>query len=470
MLRWRFPKTGREAITASAIGLAALSVVTLIKGYTFLGDHELGLRDRAYLTAADTQASRVSPPFLLLNVSQKDQYRLGYPAVTPRDLLAKLMMLAAAGNPKLIVMDSDLGWSDGTDREAKLYDALATIAAKGRPVVLLVRAPFGRTDGPPAEMADAGRPDVLRPTPYDALVARSPNLIWVSALAPIDGDGITRRYLIGTRVCRAGKSLLLPSAQLTGCVALTNARRLPALRAVDPEEACLADGAPPPRRDPTQTFECAGHDWSIGLEGASADVAYRMRWELPVGTPRPQQLAQGSDIPVEEVEIVDALDLAEHADAVDAQAQFSGRVVIIGSSADVAGDRHRTSLGDMPGMLVIANAIRSALELGPRARASIWLSITATILMSLITYFSWAAIQRIKGIQQFVVKEAAAPALNLFWIFAITVLMPSEHVVDLLAPQFAVTLYLVVIGSMAELRERNAASAEIEPSPTEETI
>lgn len=459
----------RELAIAVAIGLIGLLVVSLIKEHTFLGDQELGLQDRSYVAGADTRASSIAPPFLLLNLSQKDQHRLGYPAVAPRGLLAKLVTLAAAGDPRLIVIDADLGWSGDPAGEADLVAALSAIAARKQPVVLLVRAPFGRTDGPPVEASPALEPDVLRATPYDSVVARSPNLLWVSALAPVAGDGMTRRYRVAARVCRGGQSLTLPSVQLAACTALSSPRRLAALHAAAaPGASCGNDGTPAPASPPSM-FQCAGYDWPIGREGAEADIAYRMSWELPRGVPRPQQRAEGSDIPVEEVEITDALDLVDHAAMVDAKTQFSGRVVIIGSSADMASDRHRTALGPMPGMMVIANAIRSGVEQGPVVRTSIWLNLLATIVISAITYLTWAAIQRLQGIRLFILRIAAAPALNLFWIFLFTVILPTGRVLEFLFPQFAVTLYLMVLEAKAELGLRRRGEVPVPSGPDGET-
>lgn len=459
----RIPKAVHELALAIAIGLFALFIFSLIKGHTFLGDQELGLQDRSYVSQADTGASDVVPPFLLLNLSQKDHLKLGYPAVAPRGLLAKLLTMAAAGDPHLIVLDADLGWSGDAAGEEELKAALKAIAARKKPVLLLVRSPFGRDDGPPIDASPASEPDVLRGTPYDGVVSTAPNLFWVSALAPIDGDGLTRRYRVATRVCRDRQSLTLPSVQLAACVALSDRGRLPALHAAAaPGPACTEEGAPV-KLSVLSMFRCAGHDWPIGREGAEADIAYRMSWELPSGVSRPQQIAKGSDIPVEEVEIADALDLVEHADMIDVKAQFAGRVVIIGSSADVVGDRQRTALGPMPGMLVIANAIRSGAEQGPSIQSSLLLNLIATIVISAISYLAWAAVQRLTGIRGFIFRQTAAPALGLFWMILFTVVLPTGHVVEFLFPQFAVTLYLVVLEALVELHLQRSQSA---PTPT----
>ncbi len=444
----------RELAIAILIGLIGLLIMSLIKGYTFLGDQELALQDRTYVAQANTRASRNAPPFLLLNLSQKAQYQLGYPPVTPRGLLSRLLTLAAQGQPATIVVDIDLGWSGDAQGEAELLSALASIAARNQPAVLLVRAPFSRTDGPPLDQSPAVEPDVMSSTPYDELVDRATNLLWVSALAPIDGDGLTRRYRIAPRVCRAGESLTLPSVQLATCAALSGPDRLAELDSeVGPGPPCWPDGLPSPP-PVASSFQCAGREWPLGPRRTEADIAYRMSWVLPRGEARPQQQVTDTGIQVEELEIVDALDLLEHVETADPAALFAGRVVIIGSSAGFTGDQHRTALGSMPGMMVIANAIRSGIDEGPYVRSNVWLNILATLAISTVTYVSWAGLQAVQGARLLIVRVAAAPALNLFWIFLFTTVLPTSHVLEFLFPQFAVTLYLTVLEARSEVRSR----------------
>jgi len=427
----------RDASIAVAVGLASFLAVYWLKDYTFIGDEALGLQDRAYLTRADTEASKIVPPFLLIDLSQADQYRLGYPPVAPRGLLAKLIGLAASGRPRLIVVDADLGWPGPPNEEAELKDALSAVAGKGEPPVLLIRQPFARSDGV--------APDVLRPTPYDAIVERSPDIAWASALAPLDADGVTRRYTVAVPACRNGRAVLLAGVQPAACAMLEGQRSAMWLKAAD-APACGTPAATP------APFVCGGYQWALDRPSATAEIAYRMRWKLPAGRTRPQTILPGRSIAVEEVETVDALDLARNASSVDPSSQFGGRVVVIGSSAEQVGDLHRTPVGMMPGMLVIANAIRSALELGPVPRSGMWLSLIGTALMSLASFFLWFWIRRVRGVGHLVFKEATAPLVSAFWIFVISVALPSAHIAEFLFPQIVVTLYLVIAAGFEEAR------------------
>ncbi len=367
--------------------------------------------------------------------------------MTPRALLAKLVTLAASGRPKLIVIDIDLGWSGRDGEEAKLRDALGAIAAKGKPATLIVRQPFGRADGPPLEEHKPGPPDVLRRTPYDTLVAGSRNIQWVSALGPIDGDGVSRRYFVSVPACRSGETLWLPGVQVAACAALGGA--INKLRLATPgSKTCRADGTPMAGARDASRFPCSGYAWPTAETGATSEIAYSMSWIPPEGRRRPLV----GEPAVEEVEIIDALDLANHSDALDVSAQFKDRTVIFGSSAEHLADLHRTSIGMMPGMLVVANAIRSASEIGPARRSDFWLGAVTVVLMSLATFLLWVAIRRVRGFGHLIFKEAAAPLLSIFWMFAIAIALPEAPVLDFLFPQVILSLYLVVAYAVREAR------------------
>jgi CHASE2 domain-containing sensor protein len=185
-----------------------------------------------------------------------------------------------------------------------------------------------------------------------------------------------------------------------------------------------------------------------------------MSWKPRDGTSRPQIALTGSDRQVEEAEVLDALALAGTANRPPAASLFAGRVVIIGSSAAHAADIHQTAIGEMPGMMVIANAVRSARQNGQVARDGMLLSLFVTAIMSLLTWLVWRLIRRVR-LSHLVFKDAAAPIMNLFWLFFISVLLPAAHCEAFLYPQIIVALFLVIIQG---LREGHEVSS---PAPAE---
>ncbi len=272
-------------MTAIAVALVAFVAVYVIKDYSFLGDEEAGLQDRVYLTRADTAASTQVPPFVVVDFSQADQRLMGYPPVVPRDRIAKLLALIAQGQPALVILDIDIGWTAAPADEAALKQVIAAWGRTSAAPLLIVRQPFGRTDDT--------SPDVMTETGYDGAVAAAPNVFWVSALAPLDGDGVARRYEVSPSVCHADRTERLVGVQMAACAGLDDRGRLAALRAALKENAaCGPDGAP--ARVAPHQFMCKGHEWDL-VPSSSAEIAYTMRWRLPEGRSRPQTMLRGAE-------------------------------------------------------------------------------------------------------------------------------------------------------------------------------
>ena len=57
-----------------------------------------------------------------------------------------------------------------------------------------------------------------------------------------------------------------------------------------------------------------------------------------------------------------------------------------------------------------------------------------------------------RGFGHLIFKEAAAPLLSIFWMFAISVTLPQAPVLDFLFPQVILSLYLVVAYAIREAR------------------
>lgn len=420
-------RLGREVLLVMLLGIAAFLTVYALKDYSFIGDEELGMRDRTQAIRADTETTSVAPPFVLIDFDQKDYAARGYPLTFPRDVLASVLEYAAGGKPLLIVVDVDLGLAK---EQALLLPVLQRLSKAGSPPVLLVRSPL--------QTGEEGAPDIVLPTALDATVEGANNLAWVSALTEPDGDGIARRYSVSRVVHRGGRRLNLPGVQLAACAVLDKTAPRAVVQAAERGDA----------------LSCAGHDWPLGQEDATSEIDYTMSWRLREGTRRPQLDLPGSDAQVEEIEVLDALALTDAANLPPASALFAGRVVIIGSSADHAADIHRTSIGEMPGMMVIANAIRSARQNGPVARDGMLLSLLVTAFMSFLTWLVWRLIRRIR-LSHLVFKDAAAPIMNLGWLFVITALLPAAHCETFLYPQIIVALFLVIVQGIREGREEH---------------
>lgn len=432
--------SARQPLAVMTVGVATFLFVLVVKNYSFLGDEEMGVQDKAYQIRADTEASKIVPPFVMVDLTQRDLYQLNYPTVVPRNLLAKILTLAAAGNPKLIVVDVDLSWSGKPEEEAELRQTLRSLSGPGKPPIFLVRQLYGRGDGASSNL--------LKRTDYDEVVDPSPNLSWVSAQVVLDGDTVARRYLVAPCVSRGEQNLRLVGVQLASCAVLSEG--MGGLARI--KSAVASANTVCPDREAPLAVSCGAYPWTLGKAHATAEIAYRMRWDLPQGRARPQTTASGRGDLVEEAEILDAVDLAGNAAMVDPATQFGGRIVIIGTSAELLGDILNTSVGMMPGMFVMANGIRSAVEVGPTVKSGLGFNIMGAAVMSLVTYIIYVLVWRMHGVQLLLVKNVVAPLLSLIWLFIVSVALPAAHSMEFLYPQIIVMLYLEIINDLKELK------------------
>lgn len=431
-----------DFLFALTLAVACYVATFLTRDYLFVGDLGLAAQDRVLALQADTQASKRVPPFVLLDIDDDAFASLGYPPSTPFHFLAQAINLVVDGNPRLLVVDVDIGWSQETEA-TELKGALQSASAKHVPV-LIVRQPLQTGHHPTATR-------LLRSTAVDDLVTGSGSVFWTLAVTPVDGDGISRRYSSGGMLCRNGNLVTVPGIQLAGCLALEGEKGLAALRlATASQQSCGAQ-----RALQSNTVQCAGWRWPlIGDSSASSRIVYSMRWKLPPRTSRPQVNLPRSRLRVEEVQIVNAVDAVEHAATLNKQASFGDRVVIIGSSAEDAGDNYRTSLGAMPGMLVVANGIRSAVDAGPiySGDGFLW-GLAATVAMTLVTVFIWLVVRVLPAFQIPAFKFAAFLSTTILWFTFAGWALAGGQIAEFIFPQYFVAAYLMLASGWREDRK-----------------
>lgn len=443
MLLYRF----REPAAAVAVGLVAFVLVCFVKDYSFYSEEDIGVRGQAQQIFADMRATGTSPPFALIDLSQRDFHDWNYPQTAPRAVLADILTRVVAGRPKLVILDVDLSWRGNAADETRLRAALSAIARKAAVPVLLVRAPLSRGDKAAA--------DTLLPAPaYDDIVAGSSNLLWVSAMAPQDRDGVVRRFYVNVRTCTQDGVRYLPGVPLAACSLLSRNAALQTLRD-RLRKLAPCDASPEAERlSRAQQMPCGNAMWPIGNPSAASEITFRDRWKLPDGWLRRQvPMADGSSADI--VTTHDAADFLRLTNADNGAALerlFANRIVLIGSSAELMNDTQMTPIGSMPGMMVIANAVRSALMDGQGSRIGYGLCLILVSTMSLITFLIWHQIRRIDGVGHLLFRDAAAPLLNVLWLGLISLAFPDAHSQEFLYPQILVSLYLVIVEGIREAR------------------
>lgn len=151
--------------------------------------------------------------------------------------------------------------------------------------------------------------------------------------------------------------VLLPSVQLTATAILSDMNVVPAIHTANPG---------------TVEFAKCGSDAKSNEEGArerssqssvmsvAAGIDQRIIYTMPWRSPSPDLIKVSAQTITSSVRPLSS-DIA------------SGRVVVIGASYADARDVHRTPIGDMPGALVIANAIKSLALFGQFSLPPTWL-------------------------------------------------------------------------------------------------
>jgi len=274
--------------------------------------------------------------FSYLDIDDRSFRAWNEPFHTPRDKLQKLIEYAASNSARLIVVDFDLSRAGiVAEHDASLARLLSAYGNDSElPPLILVRN-FYRAD-------HANRDGVEIRASFLDDVELSANIQWAQPLfrSTLSDDVVRHWYLV--KIGRLnGRMMLLPAVQLIAAGLLTDA---------DPAAAIRGDGAT---------------DTSIDQR-----IIYTMPWQK-----------QSPDLVTISAQLV-----------TDSSRTLSGDLVrdtvtIIGASHVDSGDIHRTPIGNMPGALIIANAIKSLALYGQMDTPPAWLQWTAKL--TIIFFAAW---------------------------------------------------------------------------------
>jgi len=373
------------------------------------------------------------------------------PYHVPRDRLLQLIRYAAEGGAASIVVDVDLsrgGVVPAADQALQHY--LAAYPADAPPLILM------RTfaaDNP----ASGGLPG-LRHTYFDAAIT-SPAIHWAQPHFEVDsGDRAIRRWRLVEAGCLNGVATWLPSPQLLTTLLLESAaatwpavaQRLAAATAAD------CSGQAMPQAGAAGTLRLAGRDLNLFAGGARQRVIYSVSDRLPLGAEAldyrrlPAGLITGSATP-------------------PASDPVQGRVVVIGASYQASHDVHRTPVGDMPGALIILNAIKSLQQFGQLQGPPVWIKAVIEGALILLMAWAFARFSSIGGVLLTGVGVAVVLVPVSFYVFRHGIW------VDLAAPILGMQLHqmwakfeeglalknrLKTLQAMADARQANAEVAE----------
>lgn len=303
--------------------------------------------------------------FTYLDVDDRSFRAWNEPFHTPRDKLQKLIEYAAGNGARLIVVDFDLSRAGiVAEHDADLARYLGAYGSESElPPLILVRN-FYRADSVNRdgnEIRASFLDDVELPA----------NIHWAQPLFRATlSDDVVRHWNLVKSGCLNGHMMLLPAVQLIAASLLTDVDSAAVSRAANLGSVGLANCAK--ASDVNSEPPGPGHHRSEATTDMSIDqrIIYTMPWQK-----------QSPDLVMISAQLVTDTDRTLSGDLV------KDTVTIIGASHVDSGDIHRTPIGDMPGALIIANAIKSLALYGQMDTPPAWLQWTAKL--TIIFFAAW---------------------------------------------------------------------------------
>ena len=381
----KLPSKPRHFLGNMAVGLAIALFLHAFHNIALLSEIEDTAVDWMVGIYKGTVSDDRSIPLGWVDIDDKTYEQWQAPLYIPRDRLAQLMCFVLRSDPKMLLIDVDLA-ARGHGKE---FD---------RPVINLIKEYNNHCNEKPL-LSDPDCPPIIfaaslrrsdtdqviqRKSHIDELVDQSGHLFWASPSFDRDTDGMTRRWRLWDAVCRDDQPVALPSFQLLAANLLTN----------DTERAyqnlsCLNSFLPKTcTRVPDHKFKisCDFLLWSkkigkedqrmeLTLDGMARRIRYTVPWKANIdrigGSPTMipgvmtyeyQERPLISWMPAYAVpanpnhKCLFADNSLQHSNA------LNNRAVFIGGSFGEGRDSHNTPLGEMPGVLIIINALHSLLQ------------------------------------------------------------------------------------------------------------
>jgi CHASE2 domain-containing sensor protein len=291
--------------------------------------------------------------------------------------------------PELIVVDIDLSKEGRDDGSENLVQYLRRYSLAPNSPLILARTFRGWPVDESEDAIPRERESFLDPVVADS---RNGSIFWASPHYQRDDDQHIRRWLLWQRTRKGADLSVLPSVQLLAQVLLGEQDEQSAaerhdilIQKLQTAPSCETSSA---ATDPTVEITTAEKAYTIDLcDTLTAQrLIYTMPYDVPMGELRPK--VRG--VPV--LERVPAMDLA----ALDRNF-LSGRVVVIGGTYRESRDWHVTPLGEMPGAMVVINAIHSLGANGPLRPPHPVLKVAIVVLLVLMMSLAFAKLHSFLG-------------------------------------------------------------------------
>lgn len=398
--------------------------------------------------------------YVLLDIDQQTYEAWDEPFHIPREKLVALLEFARSGNPAVIIVDVDLGKSAGTQGDDRLIEFMRDYDKGPYTPLILVRTL--KTSHVAESVAG---PPVQRASFLDGAVSGHGNIFWASPHYKRDSDYRVRRWLLWQRTCRDEQADVLKPEVLVSVEML--------VKALLAEKSGVTTRSDRVRADLEQCFSSvqfrcdtdvseksghAGASCPIGRHVISLEsslTAQRLIYSIPYavaeGENRPPVKVNGND--VELFRKLPALSITDGQHRIQAES-LEGKIVVIGGSYRESRDWYATPLGEMPGVMVILNAVHSLDVNGQLKPPGLWLKFLIVSALIVIMSLLFARFNSFTGM------VLASLAVILLLIPFSFFLFRSGVWVDFALPLFAVQVHQIA----SEFEESRAASKKRQES------
>ena len=379
---WRkLSKFWRRFLTSFVIGLTIAAFLHIAHHTSWVVEAENWAMDSMMAVNQSLPrmtSSKSNVDFAYIDIDENTYREWDEPYHLPRKKLTKLIEFASEGGARAIVLDVDLSKASNEDDE--LLSFLKEYKKENPPLFLI------KVFYPPSEMTD-GDSNMIRPSFLDKTTL-GPQIMWVQSFFRRDlYDGVVRYWDLLRFGCADGKPMVVPSVQLMVDAHLFSSTAVEELREaiglISPENCSDIDI----KERFSEELLYGDRKISLVHDRIGERIIYTMPWQ--------QTMVPGL-VTIPARRISDTTQKLSN-DLV------KGRVVVIGASYRDSRDIYNTPLGEMPGAMVITNAIKSLHDFGqikaPKTGIK-WLIELGLILMT-----SWV-FTRFHGLLETVVSGA----------------------------------------------------------------
>ncbi|MDM8559287.1 CHASE2 domain-containing protein [Candidatus Parabeggiatoa sp. HSG14] len=379
------------------IGLGIILLAFLFRDSPFMkGIENEGIDTLMQIRQKIIHANPDIPPFVWLDIDDNTHQAWNTPMFTPRNRLLNLINTAVNAGASLVIVDVDLSRKTPMDGLEKYTQGLAhhpydkalsdflgnyKTVCEHKPVcpVIILAQAF---------QSNSASPHNTRSSFLDEAVKKSaPYVQWASTLFFRDFyEHKVRHWWLWQSAYTDGQPKIIPSIQLLAAALIRNDMSQPARFENFFQHFHLQDSfGTPTTLKPPESIQIGKLTVSTGQHGVKQRVMFSMPWLVNNKAPRlPYYVNNQAALPV--ITILPAQPYAKISPTTSLES-LKNSIVVIGGSYREGRDTHLTPLGEMPGALIIINAIHTLLEYEEIKPLSNWLKIL--IYLSLLVLMSF---------------------------------------------------------------------------------